>query len=81
MNERDNDITHRPDWIASDTDSADVVPTPANTENYFASSSPHQWYLAVGYRRWGCMGLWSDLGIWLSGIGGGVRKRKKRRRV
>ena len=28
--------------------------------------------LAVGYRRWGgVMGFWNDLGIWLSGIGGG----------
>ena len=28
--------------------------------------------LAVGYRRWGgVMGYWRDLGIWLSGIGGG----------
>ena len=38
-NERDNNVTYSSDWIASDSDSADVVPPPENTEN---AASPYQ---------------------------------------
>ena len=50
-----------------------MMSTQEKKNNYFASSDPHQWDLAVRYRSWGggVMGFWSDLGIWLSGIGGG----------
>ena len=57
-------------------------PPPKKT-NDFASSDPHQWDLAVGYRWGGVMetleapgdlvghgGFSKHLGIWLSGIGG-----------